>query len=588
MLAPNFSAAWESLAPFPLPQFAENLLRRCLAFDKLSELYTSFEAGRPLPDQVLEALEIRYDVSSRDLSAIPRTGATVVVANHPYGALEGALLSSVLRQIRPDVRILANGVLSLIPEMRDQLVTVDPMGGNDATRTNPAGLRKALQFLESGGLLVIFPAGEVSHYQWRRGVVEDSEWKPSIARMLGVLHRRQVEVKVVPAFISGHNSVLFHSAGLLHPRLRTAMLARELWNKRHCRVSLRFGRAVTGEKLASLASDEERIAYLRWRTYLLAGRGEHANTDMPRHEAVADPVATEALRSDLAPLAPLASSGALRVYLASAHEIPNVLSEIARLREITFRAVGEGTGRREDRDKYDETYLHLFVWNEEKGEVAGAYRLAGTDTTPDLYTQTLFRYGPELLGRLGPALELGRSFVRAEYQRSYNALLLLWKGIGEFIGRNPRYRVLFGPVSISGQYQAASRELMVAFLEKRAWWGELAPLVTSRSPLRRGALREPPPSAVRDFEELSELVDELEPKAQGVPVLLRQYLKLGGRLLGFNVDRDFAHALDGLIVVDLLATEPHLLDRYLGKEAAARFRAYQKGQHGTHTGVSHC
>jgi putative hemolysin len=201
--------------------------------------------------------------------------------------------------------------------------------------------------------------------------------------------------------------------------------------------------------------------------------------------------------------------------------------------------------------------------------------LAGSDCTPELYTQTLFHFGPELLGKLGPALELGRSFVRAEYQRSFNALLLLWRGIGEFVSRNPRYHVLFGPVSISGQYRDASRQLMASFLERHAWWDELGSLVRAHHPLRltQAAL----PEAVRDFEEVAELVADLEPARTGVPVLLRQYLKLGGRLLGFNVDPDFAHALDGLIVVDLLATERRLLRRYLGEEAAARILDHWKG-----------
>lgn len=546
-------------------------MQRVLKLDEIESVYRSFDRAKPIPEQLLDKLQVQYQVPERDLAGIPRTGATVVVANHPYGLLEGALLATVLGRLRPDVRILANGVLTLIPEMRGQLVPVDPMGGLDARCTNPRGLRAALEFLAGGGMLIVFPAGEVSHYQWRRAV-EDPAWQPGIARMLRLLRRREVEAQIVPAFISGRNSMLFHTAGLLHPRLRTALLARELLNKRRANVSLRFGRPIAAGKLEPLANDEERMAYLRWRTHLLApvasGKGS------PALAPLAPPIDPAALRADVARLEPLVAPGPLRVYLARAAEIPHVLPEIARLRELTFRAVGEGTGEAEDRDEFDETYWHLFVWNDDKGEVAGAYRLAGTDRTPKLYTRTLFHYGPELLLRMGPALELGRSFVRLEYQRSFSALLLLWKGIGEFIGRHPRYRVLFGPVSISNQYQAASRELIVAYLERHAWWDDLARLVTCRKPFRRrGQL----PAAVRDFEEVSDLVSDVESSAMGVPVLLRQYLKLGGRLLGFNVDPEFSQALDGLIVVDLLATEPRLLDRYLGKEAAARFLAHQKG-----------
>jgi putative hemolysin len=181
---------------------------------------------------------------------------------------------------------------------------------------------------------------------------------------------------------------------------------------------------------------------------------------------------------------------------------------------------------------------------------------------------------------MGPALELGRSFVRPEYQRGFAPLLLLWKGIGKFVARNPRYKVLFGPVSISNRYQSISRELMVSFLERRASLREWMGLVRRRNPFRGPRLLMP--AADFDLEDLSDAVSDLEPDGAGVPVLLRQYLKLGGRLLAFNVDPDFADALDGLIVVDLTRTEPKLLARYLGKSEAAQFLAFQKGTYGTY------
>jgi putative hemolysin len=193
----------------------------------------------------------------------------------------------------------------------------------------------------------------------------------------------------------------------------------------------------------------------------------------------------------------------------------------------------------------------------------------------------LFHFGEEFLNRMGPALELGRSFVRAEYQKGFAPLLLLWKGIGKYIARNPQYRVLFGPVSISNQYQAVSRELMISFLERSASLVSWKSLVHARNaPVRDAASH----TFCRDLEDLSDVVSDIEPGRAGIPVLLRQYLKLGGKLLAFNVDRDFSDALDGLIVVDLLKTEPRLLDRYLGREEAKAFLDFQKGQqtHVTH------
>jgi putative hemolysin len=288
----------------------------------------------------------------------------------------------------------------------------------------------------------------------------------------------------------------------------------------------------------------------------------------PQEIAPAVPAGT--LAAEIARLEALQRSGDLSVYLAAAETIPNTLREIGRLREIAFRAAGEGTGMPLDLDEFDRDYLHLFVWHAGKREIAGAYRLARTDAVPKLYTATLFRYSDEFLRRIGPAVELGRSFVRVEYQRSFGPLLLLWKGIGRYLKQNPRYKVLFGPVSISNGYQAISRELMVSFLEKYAWMGEWSDLVRHRCAFRRailkGAARPAFPRAGFDVEDLSAVVAEMEPCGEGIPVLLRQYLKLGGKLLGFNVDPQFANALDGLILVDLTKTEPKLLERYLGKD----------------------
>jgi putative hemolysin len=245
-----------------------------------------------------------------------------------------------------------------------------------------------------------------------------------------------------------------------------------------------------------------------------------------------------------------------------------------------------------DLDEYDAHYLHLFVWNARKQELVGAYRLAGTDTVRKrfgvrgLYTASLFHYGDPFLDRLGPALELGRSFVRHEYQKGFAPLLLLWKGIGAFVARNPRYKILFGPVSISNQYQAVSRELMVSFLEKYALLHDWAGLVRNRRAPEggrlKGAHRPVFPERGLDIEDLSAAVSDIEQKPAGVPVLLRQYLRLGGKLLGFNVDPMFANALDGLILVNLTKTEPKLLERYLGVHQAATFLEFQKGNNATH------
>ncbi|WP_321475754.1 GNAT family N-acyltransferase [uncultured Paludibaculum sp.] len=584
-------------ALLPLPAPVLGLASRIFAIDQVEEIYGTLRTqddGRPFLDRLLAELEITCTVCDRDLAHVPRSGPAVFVANHPFGILEGAVIATVLQRIRRDVRLLANGILGIFPEVRDLLLSVDPMGG--AERRNSVPLRRALEFLRGGGLLVVFPAGEVSHFQWSRGDVSDPEWNPAITRMIEICARHGVNVPVVPAYVHGGNSLLFQAAGVVHPRLRTALLARELFNKRRHRVDLRIGAAINSSKLLSIEGAVERTAYLRWRTYLLANRQAFKpRTALPHRAGVhrralaplATPVDAGQLAAEIDALPPesrLASTGDLSAYIAPAHQIPGVLKELGRLREKTFRAAGEGTGRSCDLDAFDKHYLHLFVWHSQRRELVGAYRLAATDQrlgNDGLYTASLFRYGQSFLDRLGPALELGRSFVREEYQRGFAPLLLLWKGIGKYVAKNPRYRTLFGPVSISNSYQALSRELMVSFLEKHASLRDWMGLVTERHPFCRSTRGAAFPNSGFDVDDLSEVVSDIEPTGAGIPVLLRQYLKLGGKLLGFNVDPEFSDALDGLILVDLTRTEPKLLHRYLGGPEAAAFLEYQKGQHGT-------
>jgi hypothetical protein len=302
-------------------------------------------------------------------------------------------------------------------------------------------------------------------------------------------------------------------------------------------------------------------------------------------ERVAPPVAAELLESEIVRLPPdrcLVENGELAVYLGSARETAKLLEEIGRLREFTFRQVGEGTGKSRDLDRFDNDYWHVLLWNRSKRELVGAYRVGSTGEIlgrsglNGLYTSTLFRYHQRFFEKLGPALELGRSFVRPEYQRQYAPLMLLWKGIARLIAMHPEIAVLFGAVSISNEYSQASREVIYRFFQSRRHNDEFAGLVKPRQPFRPGLLQHGESRglwrAIRDLDQLSHPIKDLETDGKGLPILLRQYDKLGGRLVAFNLDRKFSCVLDGLVVVDLRNTDASVLDRYMGPEAATRFR----------------
>jgi putative hemolysin len=452
-------------------------------------------------------------------------------------------------------------------------------------------MRESLRWLKDGGMLAAFPAGEVAHRTWHHREITDPPWNPTIARIV-----RRTGAAVLPVYFDGHNGKLFQFLGMIHPRLRTAMLPRAVFEKSGQNVEMRIGNPLPPRKLAGYATDEELLACLRRRTFLLQHRATAPTKRLANGQVVpamqepvipaADPAALEAELSALPPDCLLVQHDEdLAVYHAKARQMPQLMREIGRLREITFRATGEGTGRALDLDSYDDDYLQLFIWNRPRREIVGAYRLGPTDEIllkrgkQGLYTTTLFDYPVELLQQLGPALEMGRSFVRQEYQRSFAPLLLLWKGIGAVLHRMPRYRMLFGPVSISNDYQSASRQIMVQFLKAHHLDGGLANLVRPRHPFRERRLSGEwdarcVAATVRQSDDLSDVVSEVEPDQKGIPILLKHYLKLGAKLLSVNLDPDFSDTLDGLIVVDVPRIEHRILDKYMGKSSADAFRKH--------------
>ena len=539
-------------------------------------------AGPQVFARFLNSLGVKYECGEEDLASIPQNGPVVLVANHPFGLVEGAIFGAMLAKVRPDFRFLANSLLADIPALREYVISVEVFG--NAAKSNWRSLRLSIDWLQRGGVLVTFPAGEVSSLQFPQLAIADQAWSENITRLIQISG-----AAAVPAYFHGTNGPGFHLAGMIHPRLRTALLPRELLNKRGRTIRVSIGRAVGPERVAELADHGDAIEYLRNRTHVLQARGAEKSWRIElRRARVAGAVDPRAMRAEMEHLdadQTLMENGDYLVCAAARWKDPEYS---ARDRPIARDFVSQGRrgNRAVARSGPVRCALSTPVDLERKtDEVVGAYRMQGTDAVRskhDLYTSTLFRFRPALLERFHPALELGRSFVRPEYQRSYAALLLLWKGIGRYVARNPRYRVLFGPVSISRAYNRASRELMVSFLRARCANTDLGSLV---EPKRQFRSRRMPTcdiqllgSLIADVDELSDVVADLEPDGKGVPVLVRQYLKVGGQILAFNVDADFSDVVDGLVVVDLARMDRPLLEKYLGKDGAEEFLRNAKKQ----------
>ena len=571
------------------------LLRRPIAsvIDKTLGLHGLNAVYESIPEHLdpqsfarctLDRVNVDVRIDNASLDNLPSTGACIVVANHPHGMLDGLAVVDVLMRRRPDVRVMANHVLEGFTQLKPVFIGVDPIGGRDAARINFVAVRSALTWLKRGGLLMIFPGGEVSSLDLGARAITDPPWDSGIGWLV-----EKSGAPVVPAFISGRNSLFFQVAGLIHPRVRTALLVREMLNHTGTVIDVRCGRVIEADTLKLLGGRTAVAPYLQTTTQLIKARNANKKPwrldrfpgPTKRGEPILAPIDATLLSTEVNALPPeqrLIHNCKLDVWYANADQIPWLLQEIGRLRELTFRQVGEGTGKSADLDLFDSYYLHLFVWDNNANAVIGGYRLGQADRilsrygTKGLYVSSLFRLDPLLNEELGAALELGRSFVRPEHQRNYSSLMLLWKGIGAYVARHPRYRILFGPVSISNDYHPVSQQIIVRFLQRNSMEPLRASRVKPRRPFRsKHDEAQLTDLNVSDLRIISSLLSTVEDDVVGIPVLLRQYLKMNGRILGFNVDPHFNNAIDCLLWADLAGIEVPLLRKYMGAEGAERF-----------------
>jgi putative hemolysin len=558
------------------------LLDRLFGLKALAEVYSKSRGLEPQAfcSNVLRAVEVDFTASASFAEHIPREGRCLVVANHPHGLLDGVGIIKELLKHRTDVRVMANHLLYCFEELKPVFIGVDPFGGDKAKRFNAKAVIKSVKWLESDGLLVMFPGGEVSSLNLASRTIIDPKWDAGVGWLV-----RKTNSPVVPLFISGRNSFLFQTVGLIYERLRTTLLVKEFLNHRGAAITVDCGPLIPVKALKTIENDNHIARHLRTCTYLLRERTKYKKPfqlirqkkSVALAEAIHESYPAQLLADEISMLPAeqclVSNTGRLQVWYADAFQIPMLLKEIGRLREIAFRNVGEGTGKTEDLDEFDTYYQHLFLWDTEAQLVIGGYRLGGAKKIIEergrkgLYICTLFKLAPSLKDDLSYSLEVGRSFVRDEHQKSYSSLMMLWKGIGRYVAQHTHYRYLLGPVSISNDYHPLSQQLIVRFLQRSSMEDKRSSLVKPRQPFkveknhsRRIDIN------LSDLSAVENMLSTLEDQDVGIPVILRQYLKLNGQILGFNVDPDFGNSVDCLLWVDLTKTDEALLCKYMGKD----------------------
>lgn len=583
-----FSLSLNRISHIPFPSIVgimEQGIERVLGLSNLKRKYhealKQSHSGESFYDTVLNVMNCDYDV--KGLEHIPSDGGVIVVANHPLGGIEGVILGSLLGQKRNDFRIMANSLLERIPEFHDTMIFVNPFGGNEAVKQNLKGLKEAVNWVKEGGILGIFPAGEVSHYQAGINAIEDPYWNSNIVRIA-----KMTNATIIPMFIHGHNSTLFQALGLLHPRIRTALLPNEFLRQEKKTISITIGKPIQKQLIKSFISESDCTRYIRQRTYLLKHQQElKSRNSFAKAEMIvpSDSITLEQELHSFTDHDVIAESGDYTVYLTNAKKSPGILREIGRLREQTFRDIGEGTGKSLDLDIFDAEYDHLILLKKGYG-IIGGYRIARTDHIHDvfgkngLYTQTLFTYSQGFKKSIPKGLELGRAFICKEHQRSFLPLQLLWKGIGTYIARHKEYRFLFGSVSISNEYTSFSRQLIVHYLRTNCFDTMLAAHIHPKNKFNQSMPKQMQhfinnsADILGDIDTLNSIIMEIEPDGKGIPILIRQYMKLGGKFCGFGIDPTFNDAVDCLVMIDIMKGDNSMLERYIGEDALKELRNF--------------
>lgn len=548
------------------------ILLKITKIDKINRVYDRVKVyeGDKFFDELFNNFGLKVDLPEDDLKRIPKTGAFITVSNHPLGGADGIILLNVLTKIRPDFKITGNFLLTKIKPIAPFVIAVNPFEDRKDIKRNMGGTQLSIEHITNGGGLGFFPAGEVSTLK-ENGIYVDRPWSKGAMKII-----MNSGVPVIPVYFHTKNSRWFYLLSKISGVLRTAKLPSELLNKGKKPIKMRIGKPIQPSELEQFKDIESLSNYLRQKTYLLANayqvQKNPLNTAKERlklPERPPKPVAKQGDREKIEREIELLRNSNKRfltlknyeIYFTKTKEIPYILHEIGRIREITFREVGEGTNNSIDLDKFDNYYYHLFLWDAEAKVLAGAYRMGlGSEIYPKhgikgFYINTLFKFEPELYKMMNESIEMGRAFIIKEYQQKPMPLFLLWKGIIHVTLRFPEHKYLIGGVSISNQFSNFSKSLMIEFMKSHYYDPFVAQYIHPKKEYKV-QLKDADKDFVfdeaqADMVKFDKLITELEPQGLRIPVLIKKYVQQNAKLVAFNVDPKFNNAIDGLMYIKI-------------------------------------
>jgi len=546
------------------------VLMKVTRISSINRFYDSIAhlEGEAYADAILEHFEIDYEIPEEDFRRLPKEGPYVTISNHPLGAVDGILLFKLMVKQRPDYKIMANFLLQRMVPLEPYILPVNPFTEHKEARGNLAGFKNALQHLKNGHVLGVFPAGEVSTLKDGKLIV-DKPWEEAAIKLI-----RKAEVPVVPIYFHAKNSSLFYRMAKLSDTLRTAMIPSQVFTQNNRPIKVRIGQPISVATQKEQENLEEYTGLLRRKTYILSNAYEKerlidqipTSLKIPKQpKKIATAVRKEVMEGEIEKLREkecrLLQSKNYEVFLAKEKDMPFILKEIGRQREVTFRAIGEGTNKAIDLDKFDTYYHHLFLWDDEAKCIVGAYRMGmGSEIYPKhgidgFYVQDLFRVEQELYGMMHHSIEMGRAYITKEYQQKPMPLFLLWKGIVHTTLRFPEHKYLIGGVSISNQFSNFSKSLMIEFMKSNYWDPYVAQYIRPKKEFKV-KLNDADKEFVfdetqADLNKFDRLIDEVEPGNLRLPVLIKKYIKQNAKVVAFNVDPLFNNSVDGLMYIKI-------------------------------------
>lgn len=545
-------------------------LMKVLNISAINRVYDKHKEKKDLEflNAILDEFEINFEIPKEDLKRLPKDGAYITISNHPLGGIDGVLLLKLLLEQRPDFKIIANFLLHRIKPLAPYIMPVNPFEAHKDAKSSVAGFKQSLKHLREGHPLGIFPAGEVSTYRDGKLIV-DRPWEEAAMKLI-----QRAEVPVVPIYFHAKNSKLFYRLSKLNDTLRTAKLPSEVLTQRNRVIRVRIGRPISVEAQQEQENLEDFTEFLRRKTYMLSNAFEEGRLfdkvptsfKFPRSpKEIITPVSKELMEREVNELRALdlrlLQSKNYEVFLAKAKQMPYILREIGRLREITFREVGEGTNQAIDTDEFDEYYHHLFLWDSDEKAIVGAYRMGmgseifKTKGIDGFYMQDLFKFEPELHKMMSESIEMGRAFIVSDYQQKPMPLFLLWKGIVHTTLRHPEHKYLIGGVSISNQFSNFSKSLMIEFMKSHYWDPYVAQYISPKKEFKV-KLKDADKEFVfdeteADLNKFDRMIDEVEPGNLRLPVLIKKYIKQNAKVVAFNVDPLFNNSVDGLMYIKI-------------------------------------